>query len=129
MFTDDYRERFKNKFHYPNRDDYKRVFIYKGGECIYEAPYNTYITSEWRHKKTLREIIIDEEAYKAERKIYNNEDARIYNEFRAEVLEENGLTNHPKADKVMSMAWEDGHSSGYEEVANYVEKYADLVRD
>lgn len=52
---------------------------------------------------------------------------RRHAEFEADVLEEVGLTNHPKAGKVYAKAWEMGHASGYAEVAHYVFDLAEIV--
>jgi len=48
--------------------------------------------------------------------------------FKADLLEENGLTSHPKADKLFDMAWEDGHSSGLEEVEAYFVEFMVLLK-
>jgi predicted nucleic acid-binding protein len=47
-------------------------------------------------------------------------------QFKADVLEENGLTGHPKADKVFEMAWERGDKN-FSDVAFYVADLAELV--
>lgn len=48
--------------------------------------------------------------------------------FKVALLDELGLTGHPKAEKVFSRAWERGHSSGdLGEVYSYAVDYADLV--
>ena len=39
-----------------------------------------------------------------------------------------GLTGHPKADKLYSLAWDMGHSAGYGEVENYYSDMADLLK-
>lgn len=48
-------------------------------------------------------------------------------EFKRLAISYVGLQNHPKADKVFAKAWDEGHSSGYMEVLNYLEDLADLV--
>ena len=48
--------------------------------------------------------------------------------FKADVLAENGITDHPKADKLYEMAWERGHSSGIQEVAMYAEELSELLK-
>jgi hypothetical protein len=47
--------------------------------------------------------------------------------FRKALEEENGLTNHPKADDLWIKAWDKGHSSGLSEVAWQYEDLLDLV--
>lgn len=48
--------------------------------------------------------------------------------FKADALEEVGLTNHPKADKAYELAWSRGHSSGFAEVLFELEELADLLK-
>jgi hypothetical protein len=52
------------------------------------------------------------------RRRYREEEGRLAGLFHDDLLAELGLTDHPKADLLYSMAWERGHSSGYSEVAN-----------
>jgi hypothetical protein len=44
-------------------------------------------------------------------------------------LEKVGLLGHPKSGKAYSLAWEYGHSSGYDEVYIYLQDLAELVKD
>lgn len=55
----------------------------------------------------------------------------LQQKFKEDVLRENGLEGHPKAEKVYYMAWSEGHCNGegYGGVANWVEKLAELVKD
>ena len=49
-------------------------------------------------------------------------------EFMKDLLAHLGLTGHPKAEKLFSMAWNQGHASGYSEVAYYAEELAELLK-
>ena len=66
-----------------------------------------------------------EEEYNAARKAHNAEAKALEQEFERDIFEEFGVMDHPKAAKVMSMAWERGHSEGlhrvYEEFSELVE--------
>ena len=123
----DYDKKYKNTIPYPSKDDYTTIFIYKAGRVIVEEKLSTYKLNG--KVDGVEEKVVDKEGYDAAMKVYRAEDNRLFNQFKEDVLEENGLTNHPKAMKVFALAWEEGHSSGYENVAYYVDKYADLVRD
>ncbi len=48
--------------------------------------------------------------------------------FKADLLEENDLTSHPKADKLFHLAWEHGHSSGLYEVEGYFTEFMELLK-
>jgi hypothetical protein len=61
-------------------------------------------------------------------KEYQAEESRVIKEFHDDLERLTGMQGHPKAQAVWTLAWEDGHSSGYSEVATYYKKYADLVK-
>lgn len=50
-------------------------------------------------------------------------------DFKAALAKELGLAGHPKYDVLFRLAWEEGHASGYSEVANYADTFAELLRD
>ena len=49
--------------------------------------------------------------------------------FKNDALDYCGLSNHPKADKIYSYAWAEGHSSGLHEVLSKLEEIAELFLD
>ena len=66
-------------------------------------------------------------AHREARDAHRAEDNRLREQFRADLEAEYGLTGHPKADKLWALAWEDGHSSGFNEVALHYDRFAELV--
>lgn len=48
--------------------------------------------------------------------------------FKADLEEEFGLSGHPKAQRLFDLAWQEGHSSGYNEVLNYYSEFSDLLK-
>lgn len=86
---------------------------------------------------TLKEIeeIIEAEyqkrysEYMALRKKYNEELAELYQEFLKDLAEENGLTDHPKLEKLESMAYYRGHSGGLQEIRCVYEELMELIKD
>jgi len=60
---------------------------------------------------------------------YGNENARLGDEFIKDLEEEFGVTGHPKAGKLYSIAYSHGHSSGYSEVYNYYSEFVELIID
>jgi len=64
--------------------------------------------------------------YRKQLDAYNAEIGRLREEFKHDALDEFGLLNHPKADKIFAYAWEQGHSAGYSEVYNYLSELSDL---
>ena len=47
--------------------------------------------------------------------------------FREDLIEALGLTGHPRAETLMNLAWEAGHSVGFDEVILYAEEFVDLL--
>jgi hypothetical protein len=74
------------------------------------------------------EVHLEGAEREAARKAYREEESRLAEVFKADALAEVGLTGHPKADKVYSLATEYGHSAGFSEVMNYLPDLADLVK-
>ena len=77
---------------------------------------------------TVREAREQKEAWKQakidQRAFYRRAEADITRLFQSDLEEEFGVKDHPKAELLWQMAWDRGHSSGYESV--YYE-YSDLV--
>lgn len=73
--------------------------------------------------------VFEEELYRKALAVYADEARSRQNAFRQDLLEELGITDHPKADLLISKAWELGHSSGYSEVVNWAWDLVDFLRD
>lgn len=74
------------------------------------------------------------EAYEAardgirvQRDAYYAETRRLEAQFQADLEEQYGMKDHPKASTLFSKAWSMGHSSGYQEVANYYDDLYELI--
>lgn len=79
------------------------------------------------YAKKLREYEKAMPAYREARDAYRAEDNRLTQQFRADLEAEYGLTGHPKADKLWNLAWEEGHSSGLNEVYLCYDRFSELV--
>jgi hypothetical protein len=66
---------------------------------------------------------------KATKQAWARVESELYQQFRDDALKEVGLLNHPKADKIYSLAWENGHAGGFPEVFNHLLDYAELFKD
>lgn len=62
-------------------------------------------------------------------KLYRESVHKVELRFRADLLEALGIQNHPKANKLYDMAWEEGHSEGYRCVADVAEELAELIKE
>ncbi len=83
---------------------------------IYEKELETY---ENGVLKEYRKAVIE----------YNEDVSRLQKLFKHDCLEENGLLNHPKAEKVWSIAYREGHSGGYNDVNCVMSYLAELLLD
>jgi hypothetical protein len=59
-------------------------------------------------------------------KMYRDEHGNIP-EFFYIVKKDLGILDNPKSDKLMSIAWEDGHASGYYEVYLHAMDLVELI--
>jgi len=67
--------------------------------------------------------------YRELRRAYQLDQARLDLQFKVDLIRENGVEGHPKADLCYSKAWDHGHSSGYSEVVTYFEDFVELLGD
>ena len=61
-------------------------------------------------------------------RLHHEESNRLCGIFKDDLENEYGTKGHPKADKLFSLAWEQGHSSGYHEVACAYDDLAGLLQ-
>ena len=73
--------------------------------------------------------VLDEDAYKAQRKQYGEEIHKLHEEFVNDLYENFNVTDNPKRFKCFELAWEKGHSNGLEEVYNEFYDLVELIRD
>jgi len=66
--------------------------------------------------------------YNQKRSDYESAISRLREAFKNDALEDLGLLNHPKADKIFAMAWDRGHSS-FHEVYGELKSLAEIFQD
>ena len=113
---------------YPNKSDYTTYFAYKGGES---KKFNT--KEEAMAFSNNIEANLDKAAYEAARSKYNQEDNKaIEKVVQAMKKEIGGYGDNEKDNKLFDLiyceAYEDGHSSGYNEIYNYLLDYDNLIQ-
>ena len=59
---------------------------------------------------------------------YLEEEEKKRSEFKEELAKEYGIKNHPKLDRLFEIAWNFGHSSGFNEVDLYFSEMVDLIK-
>lgn len=110
---------YKSKVKYPSRVNEKEV-----RSKVYESFVGTYAQIEEEAKK---QIAIAIEKNHAEMNAYRKSEDDGLKQFKEDLAEEFGVSSHPKKDKLYSLAWEYGHSSGLMEVYNYYSELVELL--
>jgi len=62
------------------------------------------------------------------RDAHSAEDRRIHELFKKDLFEEYDVADNPKREKCFAIAWERGHSSGYNDVACVFGDIVELIR-
>ena len=121
----------KQKTDYPNKKNYYTFYVYDKGVVLWSGPNWEKDKAELKEEypNALIQEVLDEEAYRAHLKEYNDESAKLHREFRDDLFEDYGVSDNPKRFKCFELAWEHGHSSGLEEVYGYFGDLVVLIQD
>lgn len=115
---------------YPSKDAFVDVFVYSKGEVVWKGPFLDYKPfADGRFKGMLVEKVVNEDGLRAQREAYQADQARLSREFKEDLFAEEGVTGNPKAENAYRLAWDYGHSNGYECVYNYFVDLAELIKD
>jgi hypothetical protein len=94
----------------------------QAGKYNTDLPYPAYLTLGQRQDP-------DKVAeHRAVRQAYLEDENRLERQFHDDLLEALGVADHPKADKLYQIAWDQGHASGYTEVMNAANELVELLR-
>jgi hypothetical protein len=77
-------------------------------------------------KNCVEEAVLDEVSYNSHLKHYQEENLRLQEEFRNDLIEKYNMTGHPKANKIFNKAWDLGCSLGYQSVEEYFQELVEL---
>jgi hypothetical protein len=113
---------------YPRDEDYTTYFAYKGGES---KKFNT--RTEAQKFSSNIEAVKDKKALGAQRKKYYEVENEVVGKVIQAMKDDLGYDNSEEDKKVFdliySRAYEDGHSSGFNEVYNYLLDYDSFVKE
>ena len=98
---------YNTKVPYPKKEDFKD--IHKCDKC------------EHIHH------VFDKDGYHKAVNDYHKENNRMYELFKQDCFKYYGIENNPAREVIFSKAWEEGHSSGFSEVANCMSDIIDFV--
>jgi hypothetical protein len=114
---------------YPSKKDFTFYYGYKGGEVVAKKVTKAEIDELKRTVANLTtESEVDDAAFKKAMDAFTHRNALIRQVFVWGLYYLTDILDNPKAAKAFSIAWEQGHSSGYAEVANYFDDLADLIK-
>lgn len=111
----------------PRQDDYTTIYYYRKGVMI--GIKKQFDDDFVPPKNCVEEKVLDEVSYNAHLKHYQEENLRLQNEFRRDLIKKYGMTNHPKANAIFDRAWDIGCSSGLESIEYYFQDILNLFDD
>lgn len=121
--------KYTNTYPYPTKADFTTTYYYKAGKLV-----ATSTLEELHHhipeidlKDCTKESIMNRELFTIEHNKYYESKRELEKQFKVDLADELGLTGHPKFDKLFEIAWDRGHSDGYQEVYYEAEKLAELL--
>lgn len=119
---------YDNNVTYPSKNDYTFCKIFdKNGNLIKEdITYNEVISLGLLKNNQIVKYF-NEVEYRKQMNAYYNEESRIVNQFKQDMFVELDIENNEKRELLFSKAWEMGHSSGYDEIKNYMIDLVDLI--
>jgi hypothetical protein len=111
----------------PKQDDYMTIYYYKKGVMV--GMKRQFDEDFIPPKNCVEEKVLDEVSYNAHMKHYQEENLRLQEEFRHDLIAEYKMCHHRKADKLFNKAWDMGCSGGLEEVEYYFRDLIELFQD
>jgi hypothetical protein len=111
----------------PRQDDYMTIYYYKKGVMVgMKRQFDDDFVSP---KNCVEEKVLDEVSYNSHMKHYQEENKRLQDEFRNDLIAEYKMTHHPKANKLFNKAWDMGCAGGPEEVEYCFRDLIELFQD
>jgi hypothetical protein len=111
---------------YPSKANYSISYFYRRGKLVCERrPFSEIVDAPI---DAVEEVLFDEECFKLHEKLFFDEKVALEEEFKRDLFEAEGVTNHEKADKCFSLAWDYGSSAGLREVHEYFKEIVQLIK-
>jgi hypothetical protein len=112
----------------PKKEDYMTIYYYRKGVMVGMKVGK--IEDDFQPPKNcVEEKVLDDVSFNAHIKHYQEEQKRLEDEFRADLIKKYNMTDHPKANKLFNKAWDLGCSGGLEEVEYYFRDLIELFED
>jgi hypothetical protein len=111
----------------PSKDKYMTIYYYKKGVMV--GMKRQFETDYEPPKNCVEEKVLDEVSYNAHMKHYQEENLRLQEEFRKDLIVEYKMSHHPKANQLFNKAWDMGCAGGPEEIEYYFRDLVELFHD
>ena len=119
----------KPKTIYTHKRDYITYYVYDKGECLWSGFH--WIKDKAKLKEeypnALIQEVLNEDAYKAHRKEYDDERNKLYQEFQNDLFEAYGMSDNPKRFLLLKKV-EDLRDS-YSEIYDLFGDLVELIED
>lgn len=97
---------YENKLPSPNRADFTTTYYYEHGQCVFQVGPGEEVPENLHG--FVREVALDKEAYLAKVEEHRAEGRRLREKFKAELLDDLGIADNPKAETLFNLALEYG---------------------
>ena len=111
----------------PKKDDYLTIYYYRKGVMV--GMKRQFDDDFQPPKNCVEEKVLDETSFNAHMKHYNEENLRLQEEFRRDLIEKYNMAGHPKANQLFNKAYDMGCSGSLEEVEWYFQDLMELFQD
>ena len=115
----------------PDRRDYTTFYAYDKGELLASGPATNFVKSKFKegHPDAVIQEVLDEDAYKAHRREYNTEAARLHAEFQNDLYQDYDVADNPKRLRCFELAQQHGDGLGLQGVYDCFEDFVELIRE
>ena len=121
--------KYTNTYPYPSKADFSTTYYYKFGElvAVSKGGFIDHIKPEINMEDCVKGVSFRRADYLLELSKHSKAGHDAQLQFKADLADELGLTNHPKFNKLFDIAWEEEHDGGYEAVYNYADTLSELL--
>lgn len=125
--------KYQNTFAYPNKIHFTTTFWYRAGKVVAKRVGEETEIFDPRVGELsafVKETSLDQQALSEAKKAYYAEDRRLQQLFKKDLLEELGITDHPKAELLFKLANDLGDADGltFEDIADRASDLAKLIK-
>lgn len=126
-------DKYQTQIPYPDKRAYTKTFYYKEGVVV-ATSFNSIVERAVSSGPDLvdlatcvKESLFDRVVFEKARDLCMAEQAAMNALFKKDLFAELGIANNPHAEKLFAMAYERGHSSGFNEIYTIAAELSELI--